>query len=557
MRQQRVVDEIRTLLEAGTVVFTDQVKQLAADYQDACREANQRLRRCEQFLQKGLRSEAIQLAQAEPVLLDLVATLDFPEREQWGQALAHFGLPAPPRLQLLTAEALNEAYAAVQPLEHLLRQHRLLALTKAALPARLDVMRQIARLDVNSPIWSDDIREFERARLRQVHAEVEHAVAGADAGALLALCDEVRKTAWLETPSADLVKYVEEAARQMLQTGARKALQRLQSDLAGAFAAFEVERGRKLREEWNDLTAMAGLALTDPLRDRVAPALNWLEREDRRQTTEREYQEALGKLEAAVTGPTTRDELDKLARELIRHKRGISPDLKKRLRERLARLDVASQRRERLILVGVAAGVALFLAGLFTHLTLRRAQAREEFAAVEAVESLLARGEYENARARVNDLLRANPQLTGNPDFKELVRKLEAEEARRLAAAGVPDAVRQPGAEAEGGLKPLVQSLREKLADGQVVEVREALDRLVERDPSAQSDPDVADLRRHVADKERERVSEAVKSLDELAKAGKAAEARQGLDRLLRDYPSAAKDPDVSRLREQLKGEEK
>src|SRR5207237_43487 len=77
-----------------------------------------------------------------------------------------YGLPPPPKLLLETAEALNRAYADEAPLEGLLKKHRLLALARAPLPARLDVMRKIAALDRGNAAWAQDITELARQDFR-------------------------------------------------------------------------------------------------------------------------------------------------------------------------------------------------------------------------------------------------------------------------------------------------------------------------------------------------------------------------------------------------------
>ena len=64
---QRVVDEIRSFLQSPDQTYSASLKELASVFAEACQEVNQRLRRCEEFLQKGLRSEAIHFAQVEPV----------------------------------------------------------------------------------------------------------------------------------------------------------------------------------------------------------------------------------------------------------------------------------------------------------------------------------------------------------------------------------------------------------------------------------------------------------------------------------------------------------
>src|SRR3974377_683726 len=94
----QVVDDIQSFLQNPNQIYSDSLKELARSYAEACNEANQRLRRCADFLQQGLRPEAIYLAESRPALLDLVAAVDFPERSSWEQISVTYGLTPPPRL---------------------------------------------------------------------------------------------------------------------------------------------------------------------------------------------------------------------------------------------------------------------------------------------------------------------------------------------------------------------------------------------------------------------------------------------------------------------------
>ena len=84
--------------------------------------------KCQRLLQQGLRSEAIQLAEVQPRLLDAVASLDFPERGAWDELVQMYGLPEAGEVPGRGAAFLNEAYAEEDPLQDLLRTHRRLAL---------------------------------------------------------------------------------------------------------------------------------------------------------------------------------------------------------------------------------------------------------------------------------------------------------------------------------------------------------------------------------------------------------------------------------------------
>ncbi len=113
---QRIVDDLRGSLYSRDVQDLDFLRQAAAEYSMACDEVNDRLRKCGAFLRQGLRSEAIQLGENEPNLLDIVAILDFPERTEWLGMAITCGLAPPTPLKLDVAAELNQAYALEQPL---------------------------------------------------------------------------------------------------------------------------------------------------------------------------------------------------------------------------------------------------------------------------------------------------------------------------------------------------------------------------------------------------------------------------------------------------------
>src|SRR4051812_2303438 len=122
---QQVVDNIRAILGAVDQTRTDEMAALATAYASLCRETNDRLRRCVDYLHRGLQSEAIHLANTQPALLDMVAALDMPELPEWETLSSTYEMTRPPRLMLEAAAELNEAYALEQPLQSLLKRHRL------------------------------------------------------------------------------------------------------------------------------------------------------------------------------------------------------------------------------------------------------------------------------------------------------------------------------------------------------------------------------------------------------------------------------------------------
>ena len=297
---QRIVDDVRSSLFSNSPEGVDFLRSAAADYSVACDEVNERLRRCGALLKKGLRSEAVQLGEIDPNLLDTVATLDFPERQQWVELLAHYGVVAPLPLMLDAAADLNEAYALEQPLQELLRAHRLLALSHGPLNMRISTLRTLADADGNNPVWREDLQTFEKERQKQLQQDVANAAQAEDLSSLRSLEQELRNDRWLELPPPALVNWTSEARRKLEDKHARADLANIALQLNEAYTAFDVEAGRQWREQWQGCLAGCGSAAIGDLVALAEPALDWLTEQESLAAGEAKHEAAVAKLQAAL-----------------------------------------------------------------------------------------------------------------------------------------------------------------------------------------------------------------------------------------------------------------
>ena len=333
----QIVDEIREFLQASDQTRNERLEVLASAYAEACIEANQRLGRCLRLLQQGLRSEAIQLAESEPRLLDAIAALDFPERAQWDELVEIYELAPAPRLLVEAGGVLNEAYAQEEPLQDLLNNHRRLAMQRAPLRTRIAVMRALAALDPSNPIWGEDLRTIEKARFRQIPVEAGEAVRLHDGPHIKRLLAEVQESAWIEPPSKGLVQGLIKADAQLRTEQAQAALAEIEARFHEALTARDPICGQAARQEWIALTASGPLAPSDPVWERIGPALSWLEDEDRRAAAALAYEECLEALTQALDEPepVPAAELEHLGQEVLKYGRGMPDKLQRRYTSRL------------------------------------------------------------------------------------------------------------------------------------------------------------------------------------------------------------------------------
>lgn len=428
---QRLIDEMRFRLQSQDWEMTGELRGVAEDYAAVCREANSRLRRCGEFLKQGLRSEAIHLADSQPRLLDLLASIDFPERGDWDEMVAFYQLPKPDPLLLEVAEQLNEAYALQQPLERLLDRHRLLALQRAPLPQRLVILRKIAETDVGNALWGDDVRTFEKARLAEVERTAKSAAERGDVNELTSIAAELSQPGWRETPPKLLVQRINRLSDDVGRRTARSELEELEPHLNVAFGELDTEKAREIRARWNTLAARAQLPSGDPLLERVSPALGWLDDEDTRVEGDKTYRASLTALEQVLDRESADVEaIRRAGHAVLKCDRGIPEPLNSRFNERLRSFDLVAQRRHRLIVGGAATSVAL-LVGIIALIVQRSSTAANARRVTDSCKQLVAGGEFEEAR----NLLAQHSNLSTWPEWLEAQRLLvaaETEEENRV-----------------------------------------------------------------------------------------------------------------------------
>src|SRR5438876_558967 len=102
-----------------------EMERLASEFASFCRLANRRLDQCGTMLSKGGDSEALQLAEEDPSLLDLVATLSFDRSEEWRALCKSKNLSLAETLNEKAIGHLNELYSKGISTNHpLYRQYR-------------------------------------------------------------------------------------------------------------------------------------------------------------------------------------------------------------------------------------------------------------------------------------------------------------------------------------------------------------------------------------------------------------------------------------------------
>ncbi|APW60108.1 hypothetical protein [Paludisphaera borealis] len=430
-----IVDQIRALLQAVDQTRTPALDALAAAYAQACGDVSRRLARCHRLLQQGLRSEAIQLADIAPRVLDAIADLDFPERADWDELVQMYGLPDAPRFPIEITSFLNEAYAQEDPIQDLLRTHRRLALARAPLRARIGVIRKLTAQDANNPIWQDDLRIFEKARFREIQVEAAEAARRHDAGSVGRLLAELEDQTWSEPPPVVLVQAIRKSDAHFRGQQNRAILADIEVSLNDAFSAHDPIRGRLARDRWRATIAAVKLSPKDAVHERVEPALRWLEDQDRRDEFNRDREDSIRDLVDLLDDPKSVAPavLDRTANEILKHSDGMPASIQDRFVSRLT-LERARQTRRRQWAAAAAAVAAVVVVSAVGAGIRSQSRARDSARAATALSDMLELGEHGQAVEFLERLTKADPSLFEYPGLanaRALVQGAQEKEAQR------------------------------------------------------------------------------------------------------------------------------
>jgi hypothetical protein len=382
---QRLIEDLRYAATRPDWATTQQLVDWLATYSEVCEEINVRLRRIGQLLQRGLRIEAITIAEEEPKLLPLVELLDFPELPQLETILRERGMVFPPGLLLDIAQQLNSAYADNLGLSGLLREHRLLALSRAPLNKRLVVLRNLVKADPHNLVWQDDQRTWEQERLRQIQGEAAEAVEYDNFNRLTELAREIQNPEWTLKPGGDIQQFVQRAYSRLQQKQAVQTLEQLLPLLQQARQSGDYDYAVQLASQWEQALQPANLSYDHPLSTEYASIQQWIDQQRTLLEAENQFQQEIFNLEQVLETDAPYLDLVNRYERLTRYNKEIPPTLVRRLQLRLDYLQTRTKRKTRLWVAGIATVVLAVLAGIgwFTYQQIEQGKLKKAVATLD------------------------------------------------------------------------------------------------------------------------------------------------------------------------------
>ncbi len=408
-----IIDDITLALDSASTAEPELLADMAAEYSEAVVAVNRRLRDIARLLERGHRSEAIQMAELEPPVLNEVASLDFPRLDEWVGLLLNLDMETPPLLNHDLAELIDSAYTDQRPMEILLRRHRALAIAKAPLGKRIQVLSQLLQRDPGNAGWTEDMERWQTARLAQIRVELREAMAARDYPVIEGL-DQELSGSWSVPVPKPLVEEVEKLKQSYEIEHARKQLEKILPELDKALSAHDVVAGCVARDQWRRFQNRAALQADHPIMVRAEEALAWLDTCDQREVDENEFSVAIRNVEQAIEKGEKLQPFLRAVHSVERLERPWPVVLQKRVAEYRHALE---RSRKRNTAMAVAAGIAVIaLAAWFLFQAIHDRQYQRRLA--ESVKELSTLHQASNWQAAADvyenlpEAIRAEPSVT-------------------------------------------------------------------------------------------------------------------------------------------------
>ena len=357
-----LVKDIQDLLISPFGVNEAELMDVAGRHEEFVAETSEWMLAVDKLLQKGLRTEAIELAERDPNLNEVIIALDFPELDAWNELLLKNDMQPVSELPEGVAEDLNDAYGVSSSLEKLMQQHRGAALARAPLSTRLQILRLLENKDRANPAWAQDIRDFEKARLTEVRAELDDAIKTADVSTLTQLEREFQDPAWKTPVPAELKRRAGDASTALQKQSSLREMQAIAYQISDAFADFNLQQATPLYKRFNALNMIVSLQPSDKVFDIAGPALDWVRAELRKAEQDLHFRNSAALLEAGIDQGAAANELERLAHEATRFDHILPEKLERRLHDRLETLRLAAERRRKSITLATVSASVLAVA---------------------------------------------------------------------------------------------------------------------------------------------------------------------------------------------------
>ncbi len=466
--EKQLVDQIRELTRSGELERNPVVEEFAEQFAELCHEACGRLRRGAEFIEKGMRSEAVHEAETPPPLLELVALLRFDEMKRWRNICIDLELTSFPDIPTDTVARLREECERERVFSPLLKEYRR-CVYQGDQTGCIRALRELREKDPDNPSWAENLRPLEEAQLDELLDQVDEALAARDLARLNELDLELRHAQRVVPVPSEVTDRVADALLAERREHVERAARKLVADLQAAVSDLAIGEVKTVLGEWDELVGDPAFR-PDPARvGEVEKARAWLVEKQGGIEEQARQRERVADMWELINDPGASPK--RVRREWAALQQGpgpVSGDLARRVEEVLESGRRRQGRRRKLLFAGVA---LLFVSGMGIAgvLVQRRRTEQRRRRVVSRLEELAQKRQFDELQTYLDAVRTRDGVLFQSPKVQHL--QSTAAEALRLRSAqekkfrGLLDRlkeIRRNGYElAEDELRGLVAEARE------------------------------------------------------------------------------------------------
>ena len=424
-------------------------RTLAETYARLCDDAGKRLERCRGLLEKGMRSEALQIAESEPPLLDLSAQLDFIGVEKWRELCLKNDWPVPKPFDAVAIRLLNEAYSLAQTSEPLVKEYRKAVRERNTVKC-IEVLKQLKQMEPSNTNWLEDLKNFEHKRMEEIGTEFTQASRQNDLPAIRQLMEQLNGE-WTIPPDRSLRDNVLRRRNELEEISALAQGQQIVSELSAAYSKLDLARTGEAVQQYELLRQAGFFNPSSDMQSQFDEARSWFQEESARREREAQFQDLLDQFRVALDREAGGRAIEKIWNDLLRFEREIPEILQQRAQTVLDNYRLQVQRKRRSVIaftVGLVALIVVIAGALFAWMAYRHTKDQWRVRIQQAYETknLVLFNEI------VSEMRKSHPIISRSPDMITWANKgkeLEAgRQQRKLAfnqALDQLDAIRKNG----------------------------------------------------------------------------------------------------------------
>lgn len=243
--------------------------QLAEDYARVCRDINERLDQLATLITRENYYSALQLAESEPAVMDIVAQLSFAQSEQWRELCVEQKLSVPERLNESAIRQVQGLYSNEHvDTAYLYREYRSAILQKNY-PSAMRCLRTILRINPSDSNARDEQQRLQENQQGVVWKELGQALKEKDDERVLALLDEIESSSYSVSEDNPLWQEAKSLRRQVEQQRSIQSCQELERSIQELADAGAWETLLQRKRNWDQLVQSGGVEVEESTRQHL------------------------------------------------------------------------------------------------------------------------------------------------------------------------------------------------------------------------------------------------------------------------------------------------